>query len=100
MWLILNKGFLSIVNKEGSFVVRSRVKEHLSYYFPNSEIEEGSGTDYQYRIRLTKYQLDNFFSVISNEITYSNFKDSIKDNSIKNFASQIWILGWQIFSHK
>lgn len=100
MWLVLNKGFLSIVNKEGGYVVRSRIKDHLLTYFPDFEIEEHTGTDYQYRIRLTKSQLDYFFMNLSEEINYENFKNSITDSKIKKFATNIWTLGWDIFSYK
>lgn len=98
MWLVLNKGFLSIVKKEGGYVVRSRDKDHLKEYFPKFEIETDTGTDYQFRVRLTKSQLEHFFRELPDEIKYSNFKDSIHDSKLKSFASHIWQLGWNIFS--
>lgn len=96
MWIMLNKGFLSIVNKEGSFVVRSRVRNHIEEYFPSKIIEESTGTDYQYRIRINKEELTEFLCSLPDTITYGNFKDSIKNNKLKKFCMEVWFSGFNI----
>ncbi|MGI9213049.1 MAG: hypothetical protein ACR2HF_11310 [Methylococcaceae bacterium] len=93
MWLMLNKGFISIVNKEGSYVARSRKKEHLEAYFPHSEIISGAGTDYKYRVFLNDEELRDFFTRLPDEINYTNFKSSIdveKEPVYKNVCSDLW----------
>lgn len=95
MWLMLNKGFISIVNKEGSYVARSRKKEHLEAYFPYSEIISGAGTDYEYRVFLNDEELRDFFTRLPDEINYTNFKSSIdveKEPVYKNVCSDIWYI--------
>lgn len=96
MWIMLNKGFLSIVNKEGSFVVRSRIRKHLEEYFPSKTIEESTGTDYQYRIRINKEELTEFLCNIPDKINYGNFKSSIKDNKLKEFCMEVWLSGFSL----
>lgn len=100
MWIVLNKGFLSIVNKEGSFVVRSRIRKHLEEYFPSKVIEDNSGTDYQYRIRINKSELTEFLCTIPETINYGNFKSSIKDNKLKEFCMEVWFSGYSLLQDR
>ncbi len=95
MWLVLNKGFLSIVNKEGSLVVRARDRKHLEYYFPDYPIEESDKTDYKFRIRISKEEFSSFLLSLSESIDYDNFKDSVKENSLKKFCEQVWFIGYK-----
>ena len=50
MWIITNKGFLSIVKKKNSYVIRSRTSEVLEHLFPDNELEHNIGTDYEFRV--------------------------------------------------
>lgn len=100
MWLILNKGFLSIVNKDNCIVVRSRVKAHIEAYFPEYTIEESSFTDYRYRIRISRKELELFLGSLSDDIHYDNFKNSITDSRLKDFCNKIWVLGYNLFKFK
>lgn len=94
MWLCLNKGFLSIVRKGDCFVVRSRVKDHISSYFPMNEILENLGTDYQFRTFITKKEFEDFLKIIPDEISYDNFKDSVEDGKLHKFYGDIWSFGY------
>lgn len=96
MWLVLNKGFLSIVNKGGNFVVRSRMRDHLEEYFPNKEILEFEGTDYQYRININKEELTEFLCSLPDTIDYGNFKKSIKEKKLESFCMEVWYSGYNI----
>lgn len=100
MWLILNKGFLSIVRKENCIVVRARVKSHLENYFPEYTIEESSFSDYRYRIRISRKELELFLASLSDEVQYDNFKNSVTDSRLKEFCNRVWELGYQIFNFK
>ena len=95
MWLVLNKGYLSIVNKEGSLVIRARDRKHLEYYFPDYPIEQSELSDYEFRIRITKEEFSKFLFSLSETIDYSNFKDSVKENSLKKFCEQVWYIGYK-----
>lgn len=75
------------------FLVRSRVKEHLSHYFPSSEIKEFEGTDYQYRIYLSEKQFEDFLKTLPDEINYTNFKSSVENSLLKTFYHSIWHFG-------
>lgn len=98
MWVVLNKGFLSIVKKEGSYVVRAREEDHLRSYFPNCVIEHSTFTDYPFRIRLDEQQLQDFFESLPKEITYPNFKNSVKDSKLHDFCVKVWSIGYRVFN--
>ena len=100
MWLCLNKGFLSIVKKGDCFVVRSRVKDHITSYFPMNEIHENVGTDYKFRTFITKKELENFLMILPTEISYDNFKSSVEDDMLKTFYGNIWSFGYVYLGEK
>ena len=58
MWVFTNHGFYSIVkiidtNPE-KFWIRSRRREHLNTFFSEERIIESYGSDYQYRVEISK----------------------------------------------
>lgn len=103
MWICLPNGFLSAVQDtmsgksgEPQLMVRSRVREHISHYFPNHEIFENTGTDYQYRIYINRKEFAQWLAKEAENIQYTNFKHSVKDRTLHTFYSDIWYLGWDI----
>ena len=95
MWVFTNHGFYSIVkildtNPE-KFWIRSRRKEHLNTYFSEERIIESNGSDYQYRVEISKEELSEIFSYLPQEIDYTNFKDSIKDKPLHHAAKLVWL---------
>lgn len=88
MWLITNFGFFSIVQKPAdastrTLTVRSRSKKDLEAlrdkYLPQvGPIKEGAGTDYRYRAKLPKADLAIALLQITQDIDYSNFKNSVQ----------------------
>jgi len=99
MWLCLSNGFISIVKNAASteesneLLIRSRIREHLSFYFPQHEILENKGTDYKYRIMISKEAFTRWLANESRHIDYTNFKNSVHDKTLKNFYFEIWLLG-------
>jgi len=90
MWIFTKYGFFSVVEKgdqlsgpgEKDVVVRSRAKGHLGCllaHFPDdldgAAIEEYVGTDYPYRIRVTRQGWQALAGRLAEEVNYDNFKD-------------------------
>lgn len=98
MWVFTNHGFFSIVKiidaSPDAFYIRARRKEHLETYFNGKAIIKSDGSDYRYRIILTRKELFNFYAALPVDIDYTNFKDSIKDPVLQVFASKIWLDGY------
>lgn len=96
MWLFTKTGFVSIVEKAGdheaqTVTVRSRDLESLEvmrediyklydYELGEAEITENSGTDYAYRMVITKEELKRYMVAIVDGIDYDNFKSEIVPN--------------------
>lgn len=102
MWLSLSKGFLSVVtnrNDHDQVLVRSRVKSHITNYFPDHEISEIPG-DYAYRIFITKEELKNFLIEYIDEMNYDNFKNSVPDDiefsTLYDFYERTWMNGLKL----
>jgi hypothetical protein len=82
MWIFTQRGFLSIVRhaeKENVLTVRSRFKGHIETIFPGAIVQEGAGTDYEYRSELPAKEVSEAIARMIEEIEYSNFKDSLKE---------------------
>lgn len=95
MWICLNNGFLSALEDRNDFeylYVRARVREHLKDNFPDHDIIESFDSDYQFRIRIPKYDFGKIIFDKINDITYDNFKDSVQDEDLKLAYGQIWMV--------
>jgi len=92
MWIFTNKGFISVVQspKEDLLVVRSRSKEHLRNLFGDSIISSTPERDYQYRTLIERNHFQEEMKKHFDEITYHNFKDSVKEKVYKEACSEIW----------
>tara|TARA_Y100000401_G_scaffold98471_1_gene86276 strand:+ start:7128 stop:7580 length:453 start_codon:yes stop_codon:yes gene_type:complete len=92
MWVFTNHGFYSIVKDWNSddLWVRSRQRNHLESLFDSKRIEYYKERDYQYRVKASKQETKDLFSHWPEDITYSNFKDSIYDGLLKSCAHSVW----------
>lgn len=96
MWICLNDGFLSAVEHKDApdrLMVRARKRGHLVAVFGKDAkiIKSPPGSDYAYRISVSK---KDFAEIITNRIMnldYPNFKDSVKDNRLHNMYARWWL---------
>jgi hypothetical protein len=94
MWLMLNDGFVSLVQKDPKksslLCARSRVKAHLEQLFPGSVIESESGTDYQFRCYVTREEVADVLVDRVLSLDYSNFKSSVQDRPLHDAYMNVW----------
>ena len=95
MWICLKNGFLSVVRdkKSDQFVVRARVREHLEDNFPGFKITAYTGSDYPYRIFISRKEMAQFLTDEMWDIDYTNFKNEVEDKSLQNFYAAVWTAG-------
>jgi hypothetical protein len=103
MWIVTNKGFMSIVAKDaagkpsGKFMdaivsVRFRRKEDAAALFPGHTYVPTPGGDYAGRVFATRSEVAQVLFDEASGIDYSNFKDSIpaKDKALKDACMSAW----------
>ena len=101
MWIFTSGGFVSIVEnykQSGFLLVRARKKEHLIEFLTAQgqlasdahEISETPGRDYRWRASLSAEQLEEIALCNVRAITYTNFKNSIRDGEYRHVASNVW----------
>lgn len=98
MWICLNNGFVSAVEKWGDpdrLIVRARRREHLADNFANWNIETHDDRDYRYRIDISKEDFANIVKSRIMNIDYGNFKDSVRDDQLHNLYANFWTLHWR-----
>lgn len=113
MWLMTNFGFFSIVQKADdksspTLTIRSRSKKDLETlrdkYLPQlGPIKEGAGTDYRYRAKAPKADLAIALLQITQDIDYSNFKDSVQARQGQERADlyhKVWSVLYQLKESK
>lgn len=84
MWIFTPTSFLSIVQKPGdakagTLTVRGRVAGDIEAVFPDSSVEEGGGTDYRFRARISREQVAKALYDQVMGIDYSNFKGAVAE---------------------
>ncbi|MDY0361161.1 MAG: hypothetical protein RBR08_06900 [Desulforegulaceae bacterium] len=84
MWIFNTDGFFSIsisIKDQNLIQVRARKKHDLknaaNNIDPNLKIHEYSGSDYRYRIYITRKQLEDYMVFTAKNIDYSNFKNAV-----------------------
>lgn len=95
MWLFTNKGFVSVVadradTKTGNLLVRARDRNHLAELFPNAEIFSKTPSDYKWRAWVSREDVAELMLQTVNSIDYTNFKDSIRDDTYHDACLEVW----------
>ena len=93
MWIFTNHGFYSIVkdkSSETNLLVRARKREHLEVLFDRSRITYSPKRDYQYRVNAHRDEVSDLLYYSTNDITYTNFKNSITDSTLNRMANILW----------
>jgi hypothetical protein len=102
MQVITQGGFTSAVAKDssGRLEIRARDKQSLEDWCERAKVDagrivEGGGTDYAFRVRsVTRRELKRYYSSHVDDITYSNFKDRIKQTRGKKWGKalmDVWV---------
>lgn len=97
----MNDSFVSAVEDKTNpdmLYVRARKREHLVVLMKNVgkffDIQYTKHRDYQFRIYVPKIVFaTEMLPAIVMGIDYSNFKNSVKDMSLKMFYSSVWTKG-------
>ena len=93
MWVFLSNSMLSIVNKPGDndvLTVRARAKGDIERIFPDAKVETNKGTDYAYRARIPRDVVAAAMFDATKDITYANFKGSVKENDRHDAYMDAW----------
>ena len=93
MWLMLNKGFLSVVSKDckpSELLVRARVKQHILNYFPEAKVTRTPGNDYLYRATIRRSDIAEVLAFEIGDVEYSNFKGSVRDQKLHDAYMNVW----------
>ena len=98
MWIAHSSGiggWLSIVSHKTQpecLMVRARAEEHITSLWPDAEIYTPEGRhDYQYRANITREEVARVITeYIISEITYPDFKSSVKGSYEKKAFNDIW----------
>jgi 8-oxo-dGTP diphosphatase len=102
MWLMTKFGFFSVVEKpedkgKGMLTIRARVRgdlDALRHYLPQmGDIVSNAGSDYRFRVRVTKEDWAAASSKMALDIDYPNFKDKVAKEQGKSRAStygKVW----------
>ena len=94
MWVMTNVGFISAVaypGEEHLVLVRARAPGHLTEIF-GEETEEihSPRRDYAWRTIVTKTQMKKAMDKLVDDIDYTNFKDSVKDEELHDAYVGVW----------
>ena len=97
MWIFTNTSFLSIVGNETSpekeeLLVRGRIKGDIEHLFPESQIDMHEDRDYRYRTWVPRNRVGEVLGKCSEQIDYSNFKNSISKNDLERGRAymEVW----------
>lgn len=100
MWIFTRRGFISAVQhreEPDTLVVRARAKGHLTALFGSSaKPETVKGSDYPWRVYVSK---DELVRIVAREvlgIDYANFKSSVKNDLYHDTLMDIWTAGLRL----
>lgn len=110
MWLMTTQGFYSVVEKKDNpdmLVVRARVRDDLKALerqLPGQiKIYEGIGTDYPFRIFIDRAHWEKAVREITEDISYTNFKNAVKERQGRkraNLYERLWGILWGLTPHR
>lgn len=93
MWLFTIYGFFSVVVKGNTVYVRARNKRHLinlkkrfRVWIGAVSIQEDVGTDYKWRIGVSRKTWGVISEYLAAEITWDNFKHKVKTSKLTDKA--------------
>jgi len=107
MWVVINKGFVSIVANGNdpsgaTLLVRARRKRDLLGFFQCTAEKLGEylkhdvSRDYHYRVVAKRDFVGKMVARHAANIDYTNFKDSIKDDAdLHQMATETWVVGFR-----
>jgi hypothetical protein len=93
MWIMLNKGFISIVNKAkhpADLCVRARRAGEIEAVFPGAQVRAGEGTDYKFRADVPRDQVAAAIAKEIGGIDYTNFKGSVREDARHDAYMGVW----------
>ena len=93
MWICLSNAFFSIVSKgcgPDELLVRARRKGDIESVFPDYEVTESHGTDYQFRAVVPRFVVSDRIAAQVEDIQYDNFKNSVRNNKLRDAYSAFW----------
>lgn len=94
MWIFLSESFLSIVDKGDStgktLLVRARRPGDIERVFPWAKVAKDGGTDYLYRARIDRDEVALRLADRARNITYENFKSTVKDRRRHRAYLGVW----------
>jgi len=93
MWVFTNKGFLSIIQDfrdPDTLIVRSRFPDHIQNLFPGARVTKTTSRDYLYRTLLPRQEVVDVLKKYTEEIDYTNFKDSVDEPVYQRACSEVW----------
>jgi hypothetical protein len=99
MWVCLNNAFLSIVadkTDSSKLLVRARVEGDIEQVFPVCAVEfTPVNHDYLYRASIPREVVASRLAALAEDISYTNFKDSVRENWRHNAYMRIWNIMYQ-----
>jgi hypothetical protein len=95
MWVFTETGFVSVVKRGESMVVRSRDRESLEALSiaSKSEILHTPFGDYPYRLISSTSIFSNWLALMAENISYGNFKSQVaitRDSDFAKALEQVW----------
>lgn len=94
MWIITNKGIVSVVqdrDDKDRLLVRSRNKAFLQEAVgPDFEVKEDQTADYPYRLFMGRMEFMDVLLGQVDRINYPNFKNSVQDRVYQGLLSKVW----------
>jgi hypothetical protein len=93
MLIFTNVGFLSIIQDfrdPDTLIVRARFPEHIRNLFPVARVTKTAGRDYLYRALLPRQEVADMLKKYTEEMDYTNFKDSVDEPIYQRSCSEVW----------
>lgn len=95
MWLFTSNTFVSVVadrddTQSPRLLVRARIEGDIDQLFPDAEVMETPLADYRYRAWVDRQAVSNAFKKQVEGLTYTNFKNSVKDKERLRPFMNVW----------